>query len=313
MRKLLFIVALLSFALGAQSQQLPQYTHFVTNYFQFNPAVAGSAACLDLKIGYRKQWLNLPGSPSTAFANVHGNFGKNKRKGYNFHGIGGMVETDNAGRLSYTSAHLAYAYHMRISRKYMLSAGLAAGLYQHRFDFAEVNVVDEFGTDEALVNAMAQQFIYPQINLGFWLYRDDRFFGFSMRNLVANKIDGLGPNSKTNTHFEFTAGKIIELNDDFNFKPAAQLKYVRASKFGLDVQAMIDYRQKFQMGVGFRSGNGISGLVQIDMFRYVTLAYAYDLTLSKIRHSGMHSHEIILGITACPDGDGGKIPCAAYN
>ncbi|MCB0760080.1 MAG: type IX secretion system membrane protein PorP/SprF [Flavobacteriales bacterium] len=313
MRRLLVIAALVVGALGSEAQQLPQYTHFVTNYFQYNPAVAGSAACLDLKIGYRKQWMNVSGAPSTAFANAHGNFGKKKRKGYNFHGIGGIVETDNAGRLSYTSVHLAYAYHMRISRKYMLSAGLAAGIYQYRFDFAEVNVVDDFNTDDALVNAMAQQFIYPQINLGFWLYRDDRFFGFSMRNVVANKIDGLGDESKTNTHFEFTAGKIIELNEDFKFKPAAQVKYVRASKMALDVQAMIDFREKFQIGVGFRSGNGISALVQIDMFRYITVGYAYDLTLSKMRYNGMHTHEIVLGISACPDGDGNKIPCAAYN
>ncbi len=312
MRRLILVACISTFALVAKSQQLPQYSHFITNYFMYNPAVAGSAACLDLKIGYRKQWVGMPGSPSTAFANIHGNFGKKKRK-YNFHGLGGMVETDDVGRLSYTAAHLAYAYHMRISSKYMLSAGLAAGLYQYRFDFAELAVVDNVGSDDALIGAMAQQFIYPQINLGFWLYGKDRYMGFSMRNLISNQIDGLGDDSKTNTHFELTVGKIIELNDEFSFKPAAQVKYVRASKMALDIQAMIDFKQKFQIGVGFRSGNGISGLMQIDMFRYVTLAYAYDLTLSKMRFGGTHSHEIILGITACPDGDSRQIPCAAYN
>lgn len=312
MRRLIIVACVLGFAFVAKGQQLPQYSHFITNYFMLNPAVAGSAACLDLKIGYRKQWVGMPGSPSTAFANIHGNLGKKKRK-YNFHGLGGMVETDDVGRLSYTAAHLAYAYHMRITSKYMLSAGLAAGLYQYRFDFAELSVVDNVGTDDALIAAMAQQFIYPQINLGFWLYKDDRYLGFSMRNLISNQIAGMGDDSKTNTHFELTAGKIIELNEEFSFKPAVQFKYVRASKIDLDIQAMIDFKQKFQIGVGFRSGNGISGLLQVDMFRYVTLAYAYDLTLSKMRYGGTHSHEIILGITACPDGDSRHIPCAAYN
>ena len=80
----------------------------------------------------------------------------------------------------------------------------------------------------------------------------------------------------------------------------------------LDAQALMDYKNKVAVGLGFRSENGLAALIQIDMFKYVSLAYAYDMTLSKVRLSGMHTHEIMIGIQACPSGEQKYIPCGAY-
>lgn len=288
-------------------QQMAQYTHFVTNYFQINPAVAGSAPCLDLKLGYRKQWQGFEGAPATAFANLHGNFGKKK---FNFHGIGGVVETDDTGPISYTSLSIAYAYHMKASRKAMISAGVSAGFSQHRVDYGGMTLADF--SDPAIQSSLSQ-FIYPQINFGLWWYREDRYLGFAIRNLVENRITDFGLDAALRRDYSIAGGKIIEMSDDFEFQPAFLLKYVAQSKVALDVQTMIDYKDKVAVGLAFRGGNGVSGLIKIDMFKYVSLAYAYDLTLSKVRYDGANTHEIILGIQACALGDSRVIPCAAYD
>ncbi|NNE54415.1 MAG: type IX secretion system membrane protein PorP/SprF [Flavobacteriales bacterium] len=305
MRRLGIIAVLCVLSAQACGQQLSQFSHFVTNYFAFNPAMAGSAPCLDLKLGYRKQWQGFEGAPSTAFANLHGNISS---KGKNFHGIGGLVETDDTGPMSFTQLNLAYAYHMATSRTAMLSVGVSAGFSQHRVDYGSMTL-DNF--NDPAINASQSNFIYPQINFGLWLYDEDRFVGFSMRNLIENDIPGVGV-SKMRRHYEAMAGKNVELGSEFMFKPAVQLKYVASTRLAIDAQALMDYQGKFAAGIGFRSENGLAALVRIDMFKYVTLAYAYDMTLSKVRFSGRNTHEIMIGIQACPTGEGKYIPCGAY-
>jgi type IX secretion system PorP/SprF family membrane protein len=300
------VILLVCLSAGIEAQQLPQYTHFVTNYFHYNPAMAGSAPCLDLKLGYRKQWGSFPGAPTTAFANAHGNFGGN---GKNFHGVGGLVETDDTGILAFTSIYLAYAYHMKATRRSMISAGVAVGVHQYRIDYGRMELAD---FADPLAVPQGSNFLFPQVNAGLWWYREDRFIGFSIRNLVGKDIAQLDQ-GKLRPHYELMMGKNVELNDEFKFKPAAQLKYVAKSKVAIDVQGMMAYKDKIQLGLGFRSGNGLAGLIQVDMFKYLTLAYAYDLTLSKMRNGGTSSHELILGLQACPDGEQRGIPCAAYD
>lgn len=297
-----------------EAQQMSQYTHFIKNYIHYNPAAVGSVKCIEMNLGHRRQWMGVNGAPITSFANFQGKFGVKK---FNFHGLGAVIETDDTGPLSYTQLSLAYAYHMRTSRKAMISTGISVGFTQYRIDYGEMKL-DDFN-DPAITGSVSD-ILAPQINIGVWYYRSDRFIGFSIRNAVRNEIEipfqessGDPDKSFLISHFEVTGGKRIRMADDFTFRPSAQIKYVRGSKLAIDANAMIDYKDKFAVGLGARSGNGLAGLIQMDLFRYVSLAYAYDLTLSKIRVDGINSHEVILGLRACAKGSSRfKIPCAAY-
>lgn len=292
------------------SQQMPLYSHYVLNYFQINPAVAGSKPCLDMKLGYRTQWTGIEGAPRTAFGNIHGNFGKKKG---NFHGIGGQVQTDDTGPLSFTGMNLAYAYHMKMNREYTLSAGASVGFMQYRVDVGGI-VLPEFQyLNDPAFDGGAAEFMFPQINFGLWLYKDDRFYGLAIHNVVENQYQTIGLDAAMRRHFSLAAGRAIEMQDGFMFKPSVHLQYVASSRVALDVTGMFDYRDVFEVGVGFRSEHGITGLVRVDLFRYVTLAYAYDHSLSRIRFGGRHTHEVVLGIQACARGESRATPCAAYD
>ena len=309
MKKILVIaIALLSVSL-MQAQQLTQYSHYTLNYFAINPAVAGSSPCLDLKLGYRTQWTGIEGAPRTAFANVHGNFGKKK---HNFHGIGGQVETDDVGPLSITSLALAYAYHMKVNRKYFLSAGISAGFMQYRIDAGGLVLPDvQFGNDPTFGTA-ANEFVFPIVNFGLWLYKEDRFYGFAVRNIANNSLAEIGSATRLTPHYSFTTGRAIEMQDGVSFKPSLQLKYAASSRLAIDVTAFINYKSKVELGAGFRSESGLVGLFKIDLFKYVTLGYAYDHTLSRMRFGSPHTHEIVLGIKACAIGEKRGVPCEAY-
>ena len=103
------------------------------------------------------------------------------------------------------------------------------------------------------------------------------------------------------------------MGDGFFFKPSTNIRMIPGSRPSIDITAMVDYKDKISLGIGARNGYGLIGLLKIDAFKYVTIGYAYDMSLSKMRFAGRHTHEIVLGIQACAKGDSRGIPCAAYD
>ena len=64
-KKLLFYLLLSCFAINAQQQE--HLTQYQFNQFAFNPALAVSKSCIDIRGGYSLQWVGIEGAPETCF------------------------------------------------------------------------------------------------------------------------------------------------------------------------------------------------------------------------------------------------------
>lgn len=307
MVRIFILPVFLFLIITSEAQQLPQFTYFTYNYLQYNPAVTGATPCLELKFGYRRQWRGLPDGPTTGFANLHGKFRKKKN---NFMGLGGVVESDKAGPFVYTSAQLLYAYHMKLAKKYQLSAGVGVGFSQYRIDYSSMTL--EFQESDPALFDNVNSFVFPGISAGLWLYREDRFYGISVRNLANRPVKGT-IDTRLQPHYSFAYGYATRVSDEMVFKPAFLLNYVGRSKPSLDAQFVLEYKQKVSMGLAARTGHGVSALLKLSMLKYVTLGYAYDLTANKMRYASASTHEIVIGIRACAEKDRYDVPCAAYD
>ena len=91
----------------AWGQMFPQRSLGMLNPFQDHPAAAGTRECLDLHVGFRNQWSGMEGAPTNAYANLHGAWMASQDA---FHGVGGRVETDEAGAWQSTSLGSWAAY-----------------------------------------------------------------------------------------------------------------------------------------------------------------------------------------------------------
>lgn len=300
----LFVFVLICASIKAQ--QLTHWSFFTYNYMQYNPAVTGTTPCLELKFGYRRQWRGFDGAPRTAFANVHG---KIPPKKWNYLGLGATIENDDAGPFSYTSMQVMGAYHMRMAKKYYLSAGMSLGFAQYHVNFGDMTLEQQ--DIDPVITSSLNDFVFPIISTGLWLYRDDRFYGLSVRNVSNNKIDKLG-DSRLNRHWTISSGRAIKLSKELVFKPAILVNYVGKSRASLDAQFLMEFKEKVSAGLAGRSGHGISALLKISAFKYVTVAYSYDLTVNKVRYAAAGSHEVIIGIRACKAKGKYDVPCAAY-
>ncbi len=308
MKKFVAIVVLIVLAVAGRTQQLPQFTYFTYNYMQYNPAVVGTARCLDMKVGLRRQWKGFESAPITGFVNIHGKIGK--KSDFHFHGLGGAVENDAAGPFGYTTVFLNYAYHTRIAKKYTLATGIGLGFSQYSIDYGNMQFENQI--DETAITGVVNDFIFPVFNAGVWLYRSDRFFGFSVRSLNNQSIDGVS-NSQLRRHISFANGFATRITKELSFKPAYLINYVGKSKPSIDGQLMLSYKDMFDVGIGARSGHGISALFKIATLNYFSFAYAYDVTMNKIRYVAGSTHEVVLGLRACKQKEKNHVPCAAYD
>lgn len=306
----IFLLLLLG-AGGVEAQQNAHYTNFLFNAFALNPANAGLKECLDARVGYRTQWTGFENNPRTVVASAHQRINSISKERGVIHGAGLVLEGDVTGPTGRTSAHAAYAVHLPISRKTRLSFGVGVGVFQHRFDLAQINVPM---AGDPLLQSSQTELVFPDINAGVWLYSKYWFAGFSGGHLTNPRLDDIGESYDMRPHFNLMAGRIFEVGEKMSYIPAAQLIFTGNSTPSIDVNFWADYDNLVALGVAFRSQDAVAGMLKFNFLDYFTIAYAYDFTYSKVRLGPSNAHEIILGITACPRSQKvGFVPCNAYD
>ena len=116
----------------AKAQLNPLSSQYFLNQYQANPAYAGLEDGLNINLNYRKQWSNIPGSPSTQ--SVTADYKMNKV------GLGVNVYNEKAGSLQRTKAMVTYAYHLPLNNdNQKLNFGASIGLLDERVDYSAVN------------------------------------------------------------------------------------------------------------------------------------------------------------------------------
>lgn len=311
MRRIFFIAIFIGGALSVNGQQNAQFTNFLFNAFTINPANAGLKKCLDARVGYRTQWVGFEDNPKTVFVSAHQRIEAISNERGIIHGAGITIDGDNTGPSSRTALHLNYAIHLPLSRKVRLSFGVALGALQYRLDASKFNYHDP---GDPILEQSQSEIVFPDIKAGAWLYSKNWFVGFSGAHITNPTLKKIGEDVRLQPNFNLMAGRIFESGEKMSYIPAAELKFTGNSTPSLDVNFWADYDNRVAIGLGFRSQDAVSGMLKFNFLDYFTLAYAYDFTYSKVRYGSSNSHEIILGITACPRNQKvGFVPCSAYD
>lgn len=306
---ILFFVFLAS--LVVKSQQTPQFSQYISNYFAINPAMAGSQRCLNFSIGYRSQWLNLEGAPKTGFGSFSTELKLKKRSmNQSKHGVGMYVENDAIGPTARTSVNLAYAYHLPISREINASFGIFAGLHQFKLDASKVSLAD---SQDPLIDGSQSTLLVPDFSPGLFLSHKNWFAGYSVKQLARSKWKILGnKDSRDRWHHYIVGGKRFK-TDKVNFIPSAMLKYAAFSRPSLDLNIIAELNRYFDLGIGWRNQDQIGAMMKIKFAKFFTLGYSYDYTISSLRLGSSNTHELIIMINACGHERGEVYQCPIFN
>ncbi|UOX33161.1 type IX secretion system membrane protein PorP/SprF [Flavobacterium sediminilitoris] len=283
--KFLIIMLVLSQSL-CFAQQDSQYTQYMYNTVNINPAYAGSREALSIFLLHRNQWVGLDGAPVTNAASIQTQVGDS-----NF-GAGLSFLNDKIGPSNENAISADLAYHIQISNNYKLALGLKGTANLFNLDVNKLNIYDQ--NDPQFQNLSTK--FSPNIGAGLFLYSENTYIGLSVPNFFETNHynDNDIAITKERMHYYFIAGHVFEFNPNFKFKPALLTKLVQGAPLQVDVTANFLINEKFTIGAAYRWDAAVSGLVGFQVSNSIFIGYGYDMETTKLSNYNSGSHEIFL-------------------
>lgn len=270
-----FALLLLIFS-GAwlHAQQIPVYSSYFFNKYLINPAFTGIDNEFRAFGFYREQWTGISGRPTTGGATAEASFWKDRI------GIGGYVINDRIGIFNTVTATVSYAQKIRIAKYHQISAGIQAGVFTNRINFADATVADLNDPGIAQMNPVKTVF---DMNAGLGYKWKELLVGGGILNILqplANyATPGLASNFEYVRHYTaFGQYKFKLLGGKFNITPQLFMRKGPATGYQFDATVMLDYKNIVFLGGGYRNPFGAIGIVGVNPFDMLTLALAYDYT-----------------------------------
>jgi type IX secretion system PorP/SprF family membrane protein len=112
----LFLLILMLAAVESSAQQDAQYTQYMYNTININPAYAGSRGALSLFGLYRTQWVGLDGAPETSSFSINTPI-NNSRVGVGLSLVNDKIGPTNENNIS---ADVSYTYRLRPILNFLL-------------------------------------------------------------------------------------------------------------------------------------------------------------------------------------------------
>ena len=271
------------------SQQDAQFTQYMYNTININPAYAGSRGVTSLFLSHRQQWIGFAGAPVTSVLSGHTALPKNT-------GLGVSLVRDAIGAQGETAMNVDFSYTIYLSEKTKLSFGLKGSLNQLDVDFTKLNIYD--GTDPRVQTNIDNKFS-PNIGGGIYLHGGKGYFGVSVPKFIESEHfdSSAGPSgyiSSERLHYYIIGGYVFNLNDNLKFKPAVLNKIVLGAPAQVDLSANFLINQKFTAGIAYRLSGAASALFGFQINDQLYIGYSYDTELTRLKKTNAGSHEIFL-------------------
>ena len=270
-----FALLLLVFpGLYVRGQQIPVYSSYFFNKYLINPAFTGIDNQYRAFGFYRAQWNTVPGDPITGGATAEASFWKDRI------GIGGYVVNDRIGIFNTVNAAVSYTQKVRIAKYHQISAGIQAGVFTNRINFADATTADLNDPGIAQMNPIKTVF---DMSAGLGYKWKELLVGGGVTNILQPLAKYASPGLESNFEYvrhytAFGQYKFKLLNGKFNITPQLFMRKGPATGYQFDATLMLDYKNLVFLGGGYRNPFGAIGMVGVNPLDMVTIALAYDYT-----------------------------------
>ena len=279
--RILILGLLMAGATPLFSQQDVMISQYLFNGLLINPGYAGSHPYTSTSLLHRSQWNQFDGAPTTSVVAVDGALRDNSM------GVGLLMLHDQIGLTTQTDVALNFAYRIRLGAG-RLAFGLRGGLSNARADLFAANL-----TEPGDPNYSENLQITQSARFGFGAYYHmQRFYcGVSIPTLTE-----VGETARqAEPHVLTTAGVVIKASDGVMLKPSFLAKYVGGTPISWDLNFHALFQERIWVGAGWRSGDAIVSMMEIQVTPELRIGYAHDFTLSDIRNYSTGSNEILIG------------------
>ena len=286
MRTKILIFALMLTCYTGFAQQDAQYTQYMYNTININPAYAGSRGVMSVFGLHRTQWVGLDGAPTT------NTFSLNTPISNSNLGVGFSLVNDRIGPTSDNTISADISYTIPMNEVYKLSFGVKASgnifnLDTDKLDPAQAN-------DPNLQNFNNE--FSPNFGAGVYLHSDKLYLGLSVPNFLQDSKynDNEVAVFQERMNFYFIGGYVFDVSQSIKFKPAFLTKMVTGSPLQVDASANFLFFDKFMLGGAYRWDAAVSVLAGFQVTDGLFIGYSYDMETTNLRRYNSGSHEVFL-------------------
>jgi type IX secretion system PorP/SprF family membrane protein len=267
------------------AQQDAQFTQYMYNTVNINPAYAGSRGAMSIFGLHRTQWIGLDGAPVTNAFSINTPINNSNL------GIGLSFLNDRIGPTVENAISADISYTIRTSEKYKLSFGIKGTGNFFNLDVSRLNPRDQNDPQFQNLNTFS-----PNIGAGIYLHSNKTYIGISVPNFIETNrySDNEIAIFKDRINYYLIAGHVFEINSTIKFKPALLTKVVLGTPLQLDVSGNFMFNNTFVLGAAYRWDAAVSAMAGFQVTNGLYIGYGYDLETTKLRHYNSGSHEVFL-------------------
>jgi type IX secretion system PorP/SprF family membrane protein len=293
MKKVLGSIIFSFFAITMlHAQQDAQYTNYMYNTMNINPAYAGSRGNLSVFGLHRTQWVGLDGAPTTNTFAIHSPIRDSNV------GVGLSFMNDVIGPSDESTISADFSYTINTSDTYKLAFGLRATAHLLNVDFSKLHIYNQ---GDALAQYNIDNRFSPNFGAGAYWYSETTYLGISIPNMLETQhFDKSQVNYSATSvpyermHYHIIGGKVLDINPDIQFKPAFLAKIVQGAPLQLDLSANFLFQEKFTLGAAYRWDAAMSALAGFQVNDNWFIGYGYDAEVTKLANYNSGSHELFL-------------------
>ena len=267
------------------AQQDAQFTQYMYNTVNVNPAYAGSRGALSIFGLHRTQWVGVEGAPSTNAVSINSPINDSNL------GVGLSFVNDKIGFTSENAISADVSYTVQTSETFKLSFGIKGTGNFFNLDASKA----DFADDRETINKLND--FTPNVGAGVYFHSDKAYVGLSVPNFITNKYKY---NSDTKTAYQekmsyyLIAGYVFDLSPNTKFKPAVMAKAVSGAPLQADISANFMFFDKLVLGGAYRWDAAVSAMAGFQITDGLFIGYGYDYDTTDLNNYSKGSHEVFL-------------------
>ncbi|WP_413998273.1 type IX secretion system membrane protein PorP/SprF [Flavobacterium sp. W1B] len=285
MKTRILLFSLIFTGIVSYAQQDAQFTQYMYNTINVNPAYAGSRGAMSIFALHRTQWVGLDGAPTTNAISINTPLNDSRL------GLGVSIINDKIGPTHENTLSADLSYTIPTSETVKLSFGIKATANLFDLDVNKLNPVDDDPSLHDFNNKFTQNF-----GAGIYLHSDKAYIGFSVPNFIESSRydDNEVAIFKERINYYLIAGYVYNINSSIKFKPAIMTKMVKGAPLQTDISGNFMFNDKFMLGVAYRWSAALSAMAGFQVSDGLYIGYAYDHETTKLNNYNSGSHEVFI-------------------